>query len=46
MNPPGSVYAKYYFALRSMNEQANFRQRYMFMIAVGPSVKRLEVRLV
>jgi hypothetical protein len=37
------VYAKYYFALRSMSEQGNFRQRYMATIAVGPSVKRIEV---
>lgn len=41
---PGSVYAKYYFALRSMSEQGNFRQRYMATIAVGPSVKRIEVK--
>lgn len=41
----GSVYAKYYFALRSMSEQPNFRQRYMVMISVGPSVKRIEVSM-
>lgn len=28
----GSVYARYYFALRSLNEQRSFRQRYMNMV--------------
>jgi hypothetical protein len=28
----GSVYARYYFALRALHEQRSFRQRYMNMV--------------
>lgn len=31
----GSVYAKYYFALRALNEQRSFRQRYNNMVGAG-----------
>lgn len=31
----GSVYAKYYFALRAMNEQRSFRKRFMNMVGAG-----------
>jgi len=42
----GSVYARYYFALRALNEQRSFRQRYMNMVggtaAPIAMVKRIE----
>lgn len=42
----GSVYARYYFALRALNEQRSFRQRYMNMVAAPGApvamVKRIE----
>jgi hypothetical protein len=31
----GSVYARYYFALRALNEQKSFRQRYLSMLLMG-----------
>jgi hypothetical protein len=41
----GSVYAKYYFALRSMSEKRDFRRRYNFSMQVNPpNMKRLEER--
>lgn len=42
----GSVYAKYYFALRSMSEKKNFRRRYISMMAVQPpNMRRISVSL-
>ena len=45
----GSVYAKYYFALRALNEQRSFRQRYLNVItgatsssAAIPVAKKIE----
>ena len=41
----GSVYAKYYFALRSLNEQRNFRQKYNYIMNINPpNSKRLQER--
>lgn len=41
----GSVYAKYYFALRSMTEKKDFRRRYNYTMKVEPpNTKRLEER--
>lgn len=41
----GSVYAKYYFALRSLTEQKNFRRRYNYTVKVDPpNAKFLEER--
>lgn len=41
----GSVYAKYYFALRSMTEKKDFRRRYNYTVQVhAPNSKRLEER--
>lgn len=37
-----SVYAKYYFALRALGEQADFRKRFMLTMAVAPSSRRIE----
>mmetsp|Transcript_14311 Transcript_14311/g.18789 ORF Transcript_14311/g.18789 Transcript_14311/m.18789 type:complete len:517 (+) Transcript_14311:191-1741(+) len=39
----GSIYAKYYFALRSLSESKNFRRRYNFMMKVKAN-KKLEER--
>lgn len=42
----GSLYAKYYFALRSMSERKNFRRRYMYIMKVNaPGGRRIAVRL-
>ncbi|OQR82010.1 cyclin-Y [Thraustotheca clavata] len=41
----GSVYAKYYFALRSLTEKKDFRRRYNYTIKIDPpNSKRLEER--
>mmetsp|Transcript_8877 Transcript_8877/g.15631 ORF Transcript_8877/g.15631 Transcript_8877/m.15631 type:complete len:460 (-) Transcript_8877:139-1518(-) len=41
----GAVYAKYYFALRSLNESENFRRRYNYIIRVGaPNTRQVEER--
>lgn len=41
----GSMYAKYYFALRSLNERRNFREKYNYMVQVdAPHSKQLEER--
>jgi hypothetical protein len=42
----GAVYAKYYFALRSLNESRNFRQRYNYIMRPqnAPQAKQLEKR--
>jgi hypothetical protein len=42
----GAVYAKYYFALRSLNESNNFRQRYNYIMRPqnAPQAKQLEKR--
>ena len=41
----GSVYAKYYFALRSLTEKKDFRRRYNYTMKVDPpNSKRLEER--
>mmetsp|Transcript_7514 Transcript_7514/g.12090 ORF Transcript_7514/g.12090 Transcript_7514/m.12090 type:complete len:123 (+) Transcript_7514:857-1225(+) len=41
----GAVYAKYYFALRSLNESNNFRRRYNYIMRVNaPNSKQLEKR--
>lgn len=38
----GSLYAKYYFALRAMSERKNFRRRYMYVMNVhAPGSKRI-----
>lgn len=38
----GALYAKYYFALRSMSERKNFRRRYMYIVNVNvPGSKRV-----
>jgi hypothetical protein len=37
------VYAKYYFALRGLNERKNFRRHYMMAVNVAaPSSRRIE----
>ena len=42
----GSLYAKYYFALRSMSERKNFRRRYMYIMKVNaPGGRRIAVSL-
>lgn len=41
----GATYAKYYFALRSLNESRNFRRRYNYIMRVNaPGSKQLEKR--
>jgi hypothetical protein len=42
----GAVYAKYYFALRSLNESKNFRQRYNYIMRPqnAPQARQLEKR--
>lgn len=42
----GSVYARYYFALRSLTEKKNFRRKYnhMVMPQQAPSSKRIAAR--
>ena len=32
----GVTFAKYYFALRSLNERKNFRQRYNYVMRMNP----------
>jgi len=36
----GAVYAKYYFALRSLNESRDFRRRYNYIMRVGGAASR------
>lgn len=41
----GSVYAKYYFALRSLTEKKDFRRKYNYSMNIdAPNAKRLEQR--